>query len=245
MAKVPVDHAAVDACRAAAAEIADDVQRFIDRHTTVGVERTVARAYGVDGADAEGTPLVNALVDRLHAGGPHRARRRVLPRARAARGRELGAGGGRAARLRRRRARSATGGPTAARARAPRSRAHTDEALARIDARARRARGDQGAATRSAEHAAQVRHRRDRQHLRRRRAGQGRARSPAPTSSPSSARRRSRSSTTCPRAPTTEGYGGTFATQENFRIIRRALDEASARVRPLHARRRTTRRASA
>lgn len=69
MAKVPIDHAAVDACRAAAAEIADDVQRFIDRHTTVGIERTVARAYGVTGADPEGTPLANALVDRIHQAG--------------------------------------------------------------------------------------------------------------------------------------------------------------------------------
>ncbi len=69
MATVPVDPAAVAACRASAAEIADDVQRFIDRHTTVGVERTVARAYGVVGADAEGTPLANKLVDRLHGEG--------------------------------------------------------------------------------------------------------------------------------------------------------------------------------
>src|SRR4029079_17818950 len=30
-----------------------------------------------------------------------------------------------------------------------------------------------------------------------------------------------------PEGPTTEGYGGTYATQENFRIIRRAADEAS------------------
>ena len=67
MARVPVDQASVDACRAAAADIADDVQRFIDTHTTVGVERTVARAYGVVGADSEGTPLVNKLVDRLHS----------------------------------------------------------------------------------------------------------------------------------------------------------------------------------
>src|SRR5690606_24008274 len=29
-----------------------------------------------------------------------------------------------------------------------------------------------------------------------------------------------------PEGATTEGYGGTFATQENFRIIRKALDEA-------------------
>src|SRR5262252_536237 len=69
MATVPVDPAAVHACRASAADIADDVQRFIDRHTTVGVERTVARAYGVVGADAEGTPLANKLVDRLHEQG--------------------------------------------------------------------------------------------------------------------------------------------------------------------------------
>src|SRR4051812_28596990 len=67
MASVPMDPAVVAACRQFAADIADDVQRFIDQHTTVGVERTVARAYGVVGADAEGTPLVNKLVDRLHA----------------------------------------------------------------------------------------------------------------------------------------------------------------------------------
>lgn len=69
MAKVPIDLAKVDACRAAAAVIADDVQQFIDRHTTVGVERTVARAYGVTGADPQGTPLPNTLVDRIHQAG--------------------------------------------------------------------------------------------------------------------------------------------------------------------------------
>src|SRR4051812_35551046 len=67
MASVPMDPAVVAACRQFAADIADDVQHFIDRHTTVGVERTVARAYGVVGADAEGTPLVNVLCDKLHA----------------------------------------------------------------------------------------------------------------------------------------------------------------------------------
>ena len=36
-----------------------------------------------------------------------------------------------------------------------------------------------------------------------------------------------------PDGATTEGYGGTYATQENFRIMRAALDEASARARPL------------
>src|SRR5215467_2612686 len=64
MAKVPVDQKVVASCRELAGRIADDVQTFIDGHTTVGVERTTARAYGVDGVDDQGTPLVNLLVDR-------------------------------------------------------------------------------------------------------------------------------------------------------------------------------------
>jgi len=49
MATVPMDRAKVARCRVIAAEIADDVQRYIDAHTTVGVERTILRAYGADG----------------------------------------------------------------------------------------------------------------------------------------------------------------------------------------------------
>ena len=33
-----------------------------------------------------------------------------------------------------------------------------------------------------------------------------------------------------PYGPTTEGFGGTFATQANFRIMRQALDEVSRKV---------------
>ncbi|MGB9599826.1 MAG: lysine 5,6-aminomutase subunit alpha TIM-barrel domain-containing protein, partial [Myxococcota bacterium] len=33
-----------------------------------------------------------------------------------------------------------------------------------------------------------------------------------------------------PEGATTEGYGGTYATQENFRIMRSALDDASKRL---------------
>ncbi|MEO7112793.1 MAG: lysine 5,6-aminomutase subunit alpha [Polyangiaceae bacterium] len=66
MALVPVDSSIVAHCRELAGSIAKDVQTTIDSHTTVGVERTVARAYGIVGANAEGTPLVNALVDRIH-----------------------------------------------------------------------------------------------------------------------------------------------------------------------------------
>src|ERR1700735_1044274 len=69
MALVPMDTQKVAACRALAAEVADDVQRYIDTHTSVGVERTIVRAYGVEGVDDQGIPLVNALVDRIHAAG--------------------------------------------------------------------------------------------------------------------------------------------------------------------------------
>ncbi len=68
MARVPVDTSIVSHCRELAGAIAADVQTTIDSHTTVGVERTVARAYGIVGANAEGTPLVNALIDRIHDG---------------------------------------------------------------------------------------------------------------------------------------------------------------------------------
>jgi len=69
MALVPMDTQKVAACRALASEVADDVQRYIDAHTSVGVERTIVRAFGVEGVDDQGIPLVNALVDRIHAAG--------------------------------------------------------------------------------------------------------------------------------------------------------------------------------
>src|SRR5206468_1369705 len=52
-----------------AGDIAAGVQRFIDAHTTVSIERTVLRAYDIDGANAEGVPLVNTCVDRYLAAG--------------------------------------------------------------------------------------------------------------------------------------------------------------------------------
>src|SRR6516162_5882026 len=69
MHPLPIDNAVVAECRALAGRVAKGVQRFIDAHTTVSIERTVLRAYGVDGADADGVPLVNSCVDRYLAGG--------------------------------------------------------------------------------------------------------------------------------------------------------------------------------
>ena len=38
-----------------------------------------------------------------------------------------------------------------------------------------------------------------------------------------------------PEGATREGYAGTYATQENFRLMRAALDEVSQGARPLRA----------
>jgi len=48
-----------------AKSIADQVQGFINQYSSVSVERTVLRLYGVDGVDKDGVPLVNRLVDIL------------------------------------------------------------------------------------------------------------------------------------------------------------------------------------
>jgi beta-lysine 5,6-aminomutase alpha subunit len=64
-----MDLAKVARCRALAAEIASDVQRYVDAHTTVGVERTILRAYGADGVDDQGVPLVNTAVERYREAG--------------------------------------------------------------------------------------------------------------------------------------------------------------------------------
>lgn len=69
MAKLPLDQSVVDECRSRASSVAGAVQSFIDRHSTVSIERTVLRALGVEGADPDGVPLVNTCVDRYHEGG--------------------------------------------------------------------------------------------------------------------------------------------------------------------------------
>lgn len=69
MPRLPLEQATVDRCRLLAARIADSVQRFIDVHSTVSIERTVLRAYGIDGVDDQGVPLVNRCVERLRKAG--------------------------------------------------------------------------------------------------------------------------------------------------------------------------------
>ena len=55
--------------RQLAAGVAADVQRFVDGYTTVAVERTLCRLLGIDGVDANAVPLPNVVVDSLKAAG--------------------------------------------------------------------------------------------------------------------------------------------------------------------------------
>nr|MBQ6241709.1 lysine 5,6-aminomutase subunit alpha [Lachnospiraceae bacterium] len=63
--KIGLDQALVDKARASAAKVAEDTQRFIDRHTTVAVERTVCRLLGIDGINDVEVPMPNVVVEHL------------------------------------------------------------------------------------------------------------------------------------------------------------------------------------
>jgi beta-lysine 5,6-aminomutase alpha subunit len=67
--KLDLDPGVVAACRQAARQIAEQVSERIAGHTTVSVERSVTRLLGVDGADAMEVPLPNVLVDHVQAHG--------------------------------------------------------------------------------------------------------------------------------------------------------------------------------
>jgi beta-lysine 5,6-aminomutase alpha subunit len=223
MATVPMDVGKVARCRELASAIADDVQRYIDGHTTTGVERTVLRAYGADGVDGEGIPLVNAVVDRYRAAG-------LLGRGIAFfLGRSLLAGASDIQDAAERLAfgpaiDSGDAGPTAAAARAALA-PYTASAFDRID----RARAERQA-LRDAAPPGEMPHKyvivatgniHDD-------AIQAKAAAYAGADIVAVIRATAQSLLDyVPHGATTEGYGGTFATQENFRIIRRALDEAS------------------
>jgi beta-lysine 5,6-aminomutase alpha subunit len=219
-----MDPKTVDACRAIADEVAADVQRYIDRHTSVGVERTILRAYGAEGVDDRGAPIVNVAVDRYHKEGllgrgiSFFLGRRLIADPKSsvqdaiehlAYAPDLDRG---------------EGGPSAEQA-SMALEPHTAAALARIDA-ARAAREALKARIAPAE----TPHKYvivatgniydD--------ALQAKAAAFAGADIVAVIRATAQSLLDyVPHGPTTEGYGGTFATQENFKIIRRALDEAT------------------
>ncbi len=217
-----IDHAAVAEARRLASAIADPVEDFIARHSTLSVERAVARLCGVDGVDGAGVPLPNRLVDALPA------REQGLARA-------LGAAAAESGRTPQQVAEAVVAGePLPDPAHTPETalraalRPHVEAGLARIDA-ARRAREallarlpqdappllyvivasgniyeDRTAAVAAAEAGAQV-----------------------------VAVIRSTAQSLLDYVPygaTVEGFGGTYATQQNFRIMRAALDAVSERL---------------
>ena len=220
-----VDRTAVERCRALAAQIVAPVESFIAAHSTVSVERAVLRLFGVDGVGSEEIPVPNLIVDAVP--GPKRGGGIALPFARAIAETGLepavlgeAIAGGRYA------LEQFADVPDAA-ARAA-LRAHVDDALARV--RARRveredllerfpqlpppllyvivASGniyeDRAAAVAAAEAGAQI-----------------------------IAVIRSTGQSLLDFVPfgaTTEGFGGTYATQANFAIMRAALDEVSERL---------------
>jgi beta-lysine 5,6-aminomutase alpha subunit len=217
-----IDPGAVERARRLAGAIVDPVEAFIARHSTVGVERAVARLCGVDGVDSDGVPLPNRLVDAL------RPREGGIARALGAAGAETGRSPQDVA------AAVAAGEPLPDPSRTPEAaaraalRPHVERGWARLDG-ARRERDallarlpqaeppllyvivasgniyeDRTAAVAAAEAGAQI-----------------------------VAVIRSTAQSLLDYVPygaTTEGFGGTYATQENFRIMRAALDAASERL---------------
>ncbi|GAX89556.1 lysine 5,6-aminomutase subunit alpha [Effusibacillus lacus] len=65
MNKLNLDPEQVGRARSLAARIAGCVTDFIGTKTTVAVERTVLRLFGLDGVDEDGIPLPNIVVDRV------------------------------------------------------------------------------------------------------------------------------------------------------------------------------------
>lgn len=65
MAYINLNEALINRAREAAKNIAVDTQKFIDVHSTVATERTIARLYGIDGVDENAVPLPNIIVDHI------------------------------------------------------------------------------------------------------------------------------------------------------------------------------------
>ena len=65
MSKLGLDPSLISRARQAAEAIAVDMDAFILQRTTVALERTVLRLFGIDGADAEDIPYPNRVIEEL------------------------------------------------------------------------------------------------------------------------------------------------------------------------------------
>jgi beta-lysine 5,6-aminomutase alpha subunit len=223
---LPLDAEAVARCRELAAQVTAPVLAFVERHTTVSIERTVLRLFGFHDAGAGGVPVVNLVVDELH-------RRRLLHRGAAWwLGYVTRDGTADPARIAARIAALPEAPPPLPPAEEEAMRgALRAEARAQLDELRRRVGERDGL---------------------RGRLGTGgsplkylivatgniwddveQARAAAQAGADVIAVIRSTAQSLLdyvPHGATTEGYGGTYATQENFRIMREALDEESHRL---------------
>lgn len=67
--KLGLDFKKVEQAKGLAKNIADEVQSFVESYTTVAVERTLCRLLGIDGIDENQVPLPNVVVDDLKGKG--------------------------------------------------------------------------------------------------------------------------------------------------------------------------------
>ncbi|HUZ49881.1 MAG TPA: lysine 5,6-aminomutase subunit alpha [Candidatus Dormibacteraeota bacterium] len=219
-----IDPSTVDRCRALARAIVSPVSDFIAAHSTVAVERSVLRLLGVDGVGADEIPVPNLILDGLSAQDRSRGVALAFGRGLAETGLDPAALGAAIAAGTVRLADFADVPEAAARgvlapfvaaslARIRERRAERAERLERLPqlpppllyviVASGNIYEDRTAAVAAAEAGAQI-----------------------------IAVIRSTGQSLLdfvPFGPTTEGFGGTYATQENFRIMREALDEAGER----------------
>ena len=67
--KLGLDFKKVEHAKSLAKDIANEVQAFVESRTTVAVERTLCRLMGIDGVDENQVPLPNVVVDDLKSKG--------------------------------------------------------------------------------------------------------------------------------------------------------------------------------
>ena len=66
--KLNLNFSIIEEARKTAKAIALDTQKFIDQHTTTTIERTVCRLFGIDGVDEFDVPLPNIVVENIKKG---------------------------------------------------------------------------------------------------------------------------------------------------------------------------------
>ena len=69
MSKLGLDSEMIDRARSAASDIATSMDAFAATRSTVAIERTVVRLMGVDGVDIDDVPLPNVMVDAARVAG--------------------------------------------------------------------------------------------------------------------------------------------------------------------------------